>query len=390
MKKLFLFLLISPLLCFAQNNGGIKFQNITMSQLLAKAKSEKKMIFIDAYTTWCGPCKLMASEVFPQKTVGDFYNANFINAKIDMEKGEGITIAEKYKVNAYPTYLFINADGKLLHKVIGYYEAPVFISAGKDALDPAKQFFTLKEKYNSGVRLPAMLYNLTKAAADLGDEDAGEITNAYFKTQKDWFTLENLELLLQVANSPMNEYFTFLAKNETKAAAILGTQKVDMALNNTVLSYAIAQLHEDEPINKQIAQVETIAKKYRPAKARDLSLAYGVYLAIELEEFEVYEKLSLEYVERNKNDLNALQLNEFAWNFFLHISNNPSLKKALGWALESVKKEELYYNIDTVANLYNKLGDKKNAKTYAEKAITVGKAEGIDVSETETLLKSLK
>jgi uncharacterized protein YyaL (SSP411 family) len=59
-----------------------------------KAKKENKLIFVDAYASWCGPCKLMVKNIFPLKTVGDYYNSHFINAKIDMEKGEGIELAK--------------------------------------------------------------------------------------------------------------------------------------------------------------------------------------------------------------------------------------------------------------------------------------------------------
>jgi thioredoxin-related protein len=390
MKKTVLLLLLFPLFALAQNNPGIQFQNLSWSQLLAKAKSERKLIFVDAFTTWCGPCKQMSAEVFPEKTVGDFFNTNFINAKIDMEKGEGLTIAEKYQVEAYPTYLFVNGDGKIVHKAIGYYEAPDFVSIGKDAKDPAKQFYTLKEKYDNGARQPELLYNLVIAASELDDKDAGKIGTDYFKTQKNLLTQENLELMLRLTDSPLDEHYSFLTKNETEAGKILGDTEVKMAIDNIVLRYAISKQDENAPVNKQIESVETIAKKYRPASAKNLAQAYGLYLSVQTEDFAAYEKIALEYTDRNINDLSAMQLNDIAWNFFLNVENKSSLRKALAWILESIKKDSNSYNNDTAANLYNKLGDKKNAKVYAEKAISLGKAAGDDVSETEELLKTLK
>ena len=390
MKKTVLLFLLFPLFVTAQNNSGIRFQNLSWSQLLAKAKTEKKLVFVDAFTTWCGPCKQMSAEVFPEKTVGDFFNANFINAKIDMEKGEGLSIAEKYKVEAYPTYLFVNGDGKIVHKAIGYYEVPDFISIGKDAKDPAKQFYTLKEKYDNGIRQPELLYNLVIAASDLDDKDAGKIGKDYFKTQKNLLTKDNLELMLRLTDSPLDEHYSFLTKNETEAGKILGDTEVKMAIDNIVLRYAISKQDENAPVSKQIESVETIAKKYRPASAKNLAQAYGLYLSLQTEDFAAYEKIALEYTDRNISELSAMQLNEIAWNFFLNVENKSSLRKALAWILESIKKDSNSYNNDTAANLYNKLGDKKNAKVYAEKAISLGKAAGDDVSETEELLKTLK
>ena len=68
---------------------GVDFKQITLKEALEQAKAQGKMVFMDCYTTWCGPCKMMTEEVFPQKEAGDFFNAHFVNVKFDMEKGEG-------------------------------------------------------------------------------------------------------------------------------------------------------------------------------------------------------------------------------------------------------------------------------------------------------------
>lgn len=116
----------------AQNNQGIKFEKGTFSEILAKAKAQKKLVFMDVYASWCGPCKRMASEVFTQKKVGDYFNATFINAKFDAEVGEGRTIAARYGVNAYPTFLLLNGDGKLVGKMVGGSPADEFIRQIKE------------------------------------------------------------------------------------------------------------------------------------------------------------------------------------------------------------------------------------------------------------------
>jgi len=107
MKKI----LIIALMLFAGSvsaQEGIQFFQGSWNEALAKAKAENKLIFVDIYTSWCGPCKLMAKDIFPLRSVGEKFNKNFINYKIDAEKGEGIMVAKTYKVNAYPTYLFVN------------------------------------------------------------------------------------------------------------------------------------------------------------------------------------------------------------------------------------------------------------------------------------------
>lgn len=109
------------------------------SALLARAKKENKLIFIDAYTVWCRPCIQMAKDVFTLDNVADFYNNNFINVSMDMEKGEGPVLGKKYEVAAYPAFLFINGDGKLVHKDGGFMEAPAFITVGEKALGQASK-----------------------------------------------------------------------------------------------------------------------------------------------------------------------------------------------------------------------------------------------------------
>jgi thiol:disulfide interchange protein len=121
------------LLSFATKAQGMEFFQGTFNEALAKASKEKKMVFMDAYTTWCGPCKWMAANTFTDASVGTYFNANFINVKMDMEKGEGPMLARKYAVMAYPTLLFISPSGEVIHKELGAKPADTFIEAGKKA-----------------------------------------------------------------------------------------------------------------------------------------------------------------------------------------------------------------------------------------------------------------
>src|ERR1051325_3767991 len=185
MKKLFLFLLI-PVLAFSQDaEKGIHFDHGTFAELLANAKKENKMIMVDAFTTWCGPCKYMAKNIFPNDTVSEFYNKNFVNAKIDMEKGEGVGLAKKYDVQCYPTFLFIDGSGQLIHRASGSMEAKAFVQLGANAMNPAKQFSEAKKKYNSGTTASAdetADYILMRGRTCLSAKD--EMAK-YFPTQSD-------------------------------------------------------------------------------------------------------------------------------------------------------------------------------------------------------------
>jgi len=113
---------------------GITFFHGTLKEAKAKAKKENKLIFMDCYTTWCGPCKSMAKKTFVNKEVGDYFNKNFICLKMDMEAGEGPTVASTYSVEAYPTYLFLDSKGEIKHRDLGFIDASHFIEVGKKAL----------------------------------------------------------------------------------------------------------------------------------------------------------------------------------------------------------------------------------------------------------------
>jgi thioredoxin 1 len=115
-----------------KEESGISFENISLNDAMKMAKKSGKIIFIDAYTSWCGPCKKMAATSFMDENVATFYNSNFINLKIDMEKNaDGPTVARMYGVKAYPTLLYINGDGILKKSVIGFQTSSQLIEAGK-------------------------------------------------------------------------------------------------------------------------------------------------------------------------------------------------------------------------------------------------------------------
>ncbi|MES1250224.1 MAG: DUF255 domain-containing protein, partial [Chitinophaga rupis] len=116
------------------NTRSITFAKDSWKDVLKKAKAQNKLIFLDAQTTWCRPCIMMAKDIFTLDRVADFYNANFINVTMDMEKGDGPAVRKKYDINAYPTFLYVDGDGKLVHHDGGYQEADRFLKNGQTAL----------------------------------------------------------------------------------------------------------------------------------------------------------------------------------------------------------------------------------------------------------------
>lgn len=113
---------------------GIRFNVATFDEAKAQAKAGNKLIFMDCFTVWCGPCKMLANQVFTQKALGDFVNAHFVGIKMDMEKGEGIDIAKKYAIKAFPTMLVLDSEGKELTRLVGAYKADVITEKLQEVL----------------------------------------------------------------------------------------------------------------------------------------------------------------------------------------------------------------------------------------------------------------
>jgi thiol:disulfide interchange protein len=119
----------------SNSSEGINFQSISFQEALKKAKKEKKLIFVDAYAVWCGPCKWMEANTFREKEVGDAFNKKFVNLKIDMEKGEGPELARKYNVRAYPTLLLIDGDGQVVKRIVGLQKKEKLLSEVEEYLN---------------------------------------------------------------------------------------------------------------------------------------------------------------------------------------------------------------------------------------------------------------
>ena len=140
---------------------GIHFEKKSWKEILELSSKIDKPIFVDVYTTWCGPCKKVAKTVFTQAKVGDLYNKNFLNAKIDGESKEGIEFVKKYKIKSYPSFLYLDKNGKVLYKFIGAKKADKFI----EAIDEIKIAYkyggweTMDSIYQSGKGDPNLFYD---------------------------------------------------------------------------------------------------------------------------------------------------------------------------------------------------------------------------------------
>ena len=157
MKKLFVLIVLMAGIIWgaeAQSKGITFEQTKEWKKVLKKAKKEKKLIFIDCYTSWCGPCKMLSSQVFTREDVGNQFNADFVNVKYDMEKdADGVMLKDKFEVKAFPTLVFVDPNTQqVVHKMVGAGSAEWLMEGGKIAKDPQNNLRGLTKRYEAGER----------------------------------------------------------------------------------------------------------------------------------------------------------------------------------------------------------------------------------------------
>lgn len=216
------------------NAQSIDFvQDKNWNEIVAQAKLENKLIFVDVFTDWCGPCLMMEETVFPVQEVRTFYNTTFVNFRIDAEKGEGIAFRTKYAVNSYPTYLFINPETQeIVHRSSSRQAPDIFIFTGKSALSPALQSINLGKKYTSGDRDPLFLRNYAAYLASCYQtEKLNEIVDEWFSAPAVDYTSElSMEFLDKYINGADHKAFANLVENRDRFNTIYGKERVDRKL----------------------------------------------------------------------------------------------------------------------------------------------------------------
>lgn len=201
---------------FAQ---GTRFMdNEPWATVVEEAQKQNKLIFVDCYTSWCGPCKQLATEIFPQKKVGDFMNEKFVCVKYNMEKGEGLKFNSQYpgEVKAYPTLLIINCKGEIIHKIVGSSSADDLLMAINAGL-AGNTVYNLEKEYQQGKRDLEFVMKYFRALEDAYEKEKCEQIAREYAAQFPMDSLLNPDIWMMlgkyVVEQPYSEEYRFVVEH---------------------------------------------------------------------------------------------------------------------------------------------------------------------------------
>jgi thiol-disulfide isomerase/thioredoxin len=371
------------LFSIVSNAQGIQFEHGTWSEALAKSKAEGKPIFLDAMTSWCGPCKMMAKEVFPDPEVGAFFNANFVNIKLDMERGAGIEVSSIYRIWVYPTLVFVDTAGTVLHRSAGYQNAQELLALGKLALDPTNNLASLEKQYASGNRQKAFMLKYLKAKTQAYDPDASRLANDFLKTESELGTPENMKLLMQHAEDPYSTGFQFLLKNRLLFEEKFDKREVKVKIETVFEGYL--QSHP----GMELEAVQQLYKTAYPEGGEAMASRYRIDYYHQKNDPENFAQTAIDHFKRYPSD-DPDELDAMASVFAEEVNDPVQLQTALGWSQKAIAIQETFYYQYTLAKLWAKIGKEKAAKKAAQRSIELAKADGEDTTLMEEFLEELK
>jgi len=344
---------------------GIEFFHGTWEEALEKAKAEDKLIFVDAFTTWCGPCKNMAANTFPDPEVGKVFNQYFISMKIDMEKEMGLEFRKKFPVSAYPTLFFIDYDEEEVLKSVGGRGPADLIKIAESVIAKYDKSTKYEAAYAAGDRSYQLVYDYV-AALNKAKKPSVKIANDYINDQTDLTTPENLKFILEAATQVDCKCFELLEKYKSEISKLTSDdavlEKIRLACSNTV----------QRAIEFESPELVVIAgdamKRNIPSESEMFRSQSDIQYSLALHDLSNIEELVNNHVKKFiKNDPESLHqlavdLNKYA------ADQKVCLDLAIALAAKAAKEDDPKY-IATYAQLVNKSGARQEAIQILEEAI---------------------
>ncbi|WP_111309663.1 thioredoxin family protein [Confluentibacter sediminis] len=389
MNKIFLAILLTLLMATGTYASGIEFFEGTWAETKEKAKQENKLIFVDVYTDWCGPCKWMSTNTFPNEEVGKFYNENFISVRVNMEKeGDGVAFAKEYNIPAVPTLLYIDGKGELMHQFVGKLDPMSFISEGKVALDPERRLAAYEEKYKKGERDPEFIRAYIKVLSD-ASMNSNEVTDWYLFTQKEEALLskDNFELIKKTANYVSSPQFQFVINHYDSYKKLVKAEEVDNYIGLMFkVALKLAALQGDEAYQQKINEIRAMSNTH----AEKVIAEEGVDKSFNGEHYSDYVTKANEYLRTYEWD-NAASLHNYATVVSqLEITDKKIIEAGISWIERAMELDNSYTYHYTHACLLYKVGKGKEALKAANTALEMAGNEEEDREKIVLLIQKIK
>ncbi len=366
---------------------GINFFEGSWQEALDLAAKENKFIMVDAYTDWCGWCKVMEKETFTDPAVGAIVNENFVPIRIDFEKGIGVNLGAKFRTASYPTILFFNPSGQLVHIQNGYmFKNEDFIAECQKALDVKEERPFAFDSRNMTVPFPEFYTKSFKSGEDKAVWPKEEEVAAYLDKQDDLFSEVNWSVMWRFGGG--EKYQQYLLENLEGYKRRYFEGEITRAASNIVYGrvYAAAKENDEKALQEAIALLDQYDIDKDPVLAK---AQYRQFYYQQTEDWKNYAAASKTIIE-SEDGSNSNNINAICWTLYENCDDQAILAEATTWMSTAVKAEpENWMYLDTYAALLYKTGDMAKAEEYARKAIKNGEDIGEDVSATKELLDKI-
>lgn len=330
MKKI-LFTLVLTMAATLVVSAQTNFRKITYAEALQAARAESKLVFIDFYTTWCGPCMKMSKEVFPQQQFGAFMNEKFVCIQLDAEK-EGKDQADQFKINAYPTFVVVDPDGKEQGRTLGFHQADDMQGQLTRMLDPTLSVETLRQKFEQGPRTPELVKTYagailegaqTEADYRVAGAKARQVVMTYFNglTDEQRVAPENMFIYRLYTITALDSTANYLMENRQRFAQP-ERHEVDSILGVLNRNLIYAYFNGGMPIEDKsvIATLKDRVKTLELDPKGELKMVFDFIDAYTQKDINGY----LNFCQRNFSKLTQDQQDLFISTFVRLLGENPS------------------------------------------------------------------
>ncbi|GAA4311012.1 thioredoxin family protein [Nibribacter koreensis] len=382
-----LLFVLTALATQAQTANTITFKESSWEKALQTAQKEKKPIFLYASTPACRYCKQMEREVFPVQEVASFYNSTFINFKINIADGaEGEALARKYDITGFPTYIYLNTEGQLLHQSGSGKSAEEFIQDGQNAFNPDKALFSLKRRYDQGEKSPSFLFQYSNALANFSGANSPreKVVSEYLQTQtaQQLQSEENIRFIFSTYldfRTPTTQYFL---KNQDKFLPFYKEEEVKSRAEKIITRTShLAGNQGDSMLFKEVMHV--ISTSFKEIE-KTTSLA-NIYYYRGQQDWLKCAQATLAYGKSyGSSDWRTLYETSVYLNAYAE--KKGPLKLGTQLMQQVIKLSPSYENLHLYAQLQHKAGENRQAVKTAKEAVKVAKRTGEDYQESEDLI----